>query len=241
MRFGLISDIHGNLVALRTVLDRLGAVDQYWCLGDVVGYGPEPEECVQTLLDLDHVVVVGNHDAAAVGLISTREFNGEARRALEWTARRLSRESVAYLKSAPEQLSRNEILLVHGSPRDPIWEYMTTTQQATEVLGVTDSPYIFVGHTHVPLVFTQDRQGQVVASAPRDRTLLKLGADRLILNPGSVGQPRDGDPRAAYAVVDSDNMTVELHRVEYDVAETQRRMRAAGSSEWLVQRLQHGR
>ncbi|MDP9382464.1 MAG: metallophosphatase family protein [Chloroflexota bacterium] len=241
MRFGVISDIHGNLVALQTVLERMGPVDQYWCLGDVVGYGPEPEECVQTLLDLDHVVVMGNHDAAAVGVISARDFNGEARRALEWTARQLSRESAAYLKAAPEQLPRNEILLVHGSPRDPIWEYLTSTEQAREVFGETNNPYTFVGHTHVPLVFLQDREGRVLSGTPRDQMLLKLGAERMIVNAGSVGQPRDGDPRAAYAVVDSEAMSVEFHRIEYDVAETQRRMRAAGASPWLIERLKYGR
>ncbi|MDP9350125.1 MAG: metallophosphatase family protein [Chloroflexota bacterium] len=241
MRFGIISDIHGNLVALQTVLDSMGSVDQYWCLGDVVGYGPDPEECVQTLLDLDHVVVMGNHDAAAVGVISPRSFNGEARRALEWTTRQLGRESLSYLKSMPEQLPRNEILLVHGTPRDPIWEYLTSVEQAREVFSGMENAYTFVGHTHVPLVFVQDRDGQVLAGTPQDGMLLKLASERVLVNPGSVGQPRDGDPRAAYAVVDSEQMTVEFHRVEYDIAETQKRMRAAGASGWLTERLAYGR
>lgn len=241
MRFGVISDIHGNLVALQQVLESMGLVDQYWCLGDVVGYGPEPEECVQTLLDLDHVVVMGNHDAAAAGVISTRSFNGEARRAIEWTTRQLGRESLAYIKGMPEQLPRSEILLVHGTPRDPIWEYLTTVEQAREVFSSMENAYTFVGHTHVPLVFVQDRDGQVLAGTPQDGMLLKLASERVLVNPGSVGQPRDGDPRAAYAVVDSEAMTVEFHRVEYDITETQKRMRSSGASEWLTERLGYGR
>lgn len=241
MRFGIISDIHANLVALQQVLESMGTVDQYWCLGDVVGYGPEPEECVQTLLDLDHVVVMGNHDAAAVGIISARSFNSEARRAIEWTSRQLSRESLNYIKGMPEQLPQNEILLVHGTPRDPIWEYLTTTEQAREIFAGIDNPYTFVGHTHVPLVCVQDRDGRVLAGTPEDGMLMRLASERVIANPGSVGQPRDGDPRAAFAIVDSDQMIVEFHRVEYDIAETQKRMRAAGASEWLTERLAYGR
>lgn len=241
MRFGVISDIHGNLQALEAVLLDMGEVDQYWCLGDVVGYGPEPNECVQVLLDLDHVVVMGNHDAAAVGVLSPRDFNGEARRALQWTARELKREHAAYLKAAPKHLPRNEILLVHGSPRDPLWEYVTSPDQAGEIFAATDASYTFVGHTHVPLVFVLGRDGTVGYGTPRDKMLLRLESDRLIVNAGSVGQPRDGDPRAAYAIVDSADMTVEFHRVSYDVAETQRRMRQVGASEWLTERLAHGR
>ena len=241
MRFGVISDIHGNYVALRTVLSELEGVDQVWCLGDIVGYGPEPNECVEALLDLDHVVVMGNHDAAAVGVLSTRDFNGEARRALEWTARQLTRDSAAYLRAAPERLERNELLLVHGSPREPLWEYVTSSQQAEEILADVEAMYTFVGHTHVPVVFLQGEDGRVQAGVPGDEMSLELGPDRLLINPGSVGQPRDGDPRAAYAVVDSERSVVEFHRAEYDIAETQKRMRAAGASEWLMQRLAYGR
>ncbi|MDQ3326944.1 MAG: metallophosphatase family protein [Chloroflexota bacterium] len=241
MRFGVISDIHANLVALQAVLQDMGPVDQYWCLGDVVGYGPSPNECVQTLLDLDHVLVMGNHDAAAVGVLSPRDFNGEARRALEWTSRTLDRENAAYLKAAPEQLTRSEILLVHGSPREPLWEYITNVEQANENFAITVNPYTFVGHTHVPLVFLQDREGNAMSGTPEDDMRLHLAAERMFINPGSVGQPRDGDPRAAYAIVDDEQMHVVFRRVEYDIRETQSAMKAVGASPWLMERIAYGR
>lgn len=241
MRFGVFSDIHANLVALEAVLQHMGPVDQFWCLGDVVGYGPSPNECVQTLLDLDHIIVMGNHDAAAVGALSPRDFNGEARRALEWTARTLDPECNTYLRSAPEQLTRNELLLVHGSPREPLWEYITTVEQAQEIFAITDNPYTFVGHTHVPLVFLLDREGNTLSGTPGDGMLLRLAGERMLINPGSVGQPRDGDPRAAYAIVDDEQMQVEFHRVEYDIAKTQSDMRAVGASTWLIERIAYGR
>ncbi|MBA2362907.1 MAG: metallophosphoesterase family protein [Chloroflexia bacterium] len=241
MRFGVFSDIHANLVALQAVLQDMGPVDQYWCLGDVVGYGPSPNECVQALLDLDHVLVMGNHDAAAVGVLSPRDFNGEARRALEWTARTLARDSMAYLKAAPEQLTRGEILLVHGSPREPLWEYITNVEQAQGNFAVTENPYTFIGHTHVPLVFLLDREGHALSGTPEDGMLLRLAGERMLINPGSVGQPRDGDPRASYAIVDNEQMHVEFHRVEYDIPETQSAMKAMGASPWLMERIAYGR
>jgi predicted phosphodiesterase len=241
MRFGVISDIHGNLVALEAVLADMGDVDQLWCLGDVVGYGPQPNECMELLLDSDHVAVMGNHDAAAVGLIPARSFNGEARRALEWTARRLTKEHKAYLKGLPERLEHNQVLLVHGSPLDPVWEYITTREQASDALAASSSPYVFVGHTHLAAVYVEDADGRVLAAAPTPDTELPLGERKALVNPGSVGQPRDGDARAAYAVVDSEEPRVEFHRVEYDIPEAQRRMRAAGASDWLTERLQYGR
>ncbi|MDQ3855340.1 MAG: metallophosphatase family protein [Chloroflexota bacterium] len=237
----MISDIHANLVALEAVLTDMGQVDQYWCLGDVVGYGPEPNECIQALLELDHVIVVGNHDAGAVGRISVRDFNGEARRAIEWTSRQLDKDGVAYLRSAPEKLERNDVMLVHGSPRDPIWEYITTPEQAGDAFADSERAYVLAGHTHLQTVFVQDSSGTVFPGIPADDMMLRLGAERVLINPGSVGQPRDGDPRAAYAIVESRSRHVEFHRVEYDIAETQRRMRAAGMSEWLTARLAHGR
>lgn len=241
MRFAVISDIHANLVAFEAVIDGVGAVDQYWCLGDVVGYGPQPNECVERLLELDHVVIMGNHDAAAIGQVSAREFNTEARKAITWTAKQLSKTSIDYLKAAPEHLSHDEVLLVHGSPRDPIWEYITTPEQAAAAFAVATQPYIFVGHTHVPMVFVEDSEGNILDGVPGDGIMLHLASQRLLLNPGSVGQPRDGDPRAAYAIVDSDLRQVEFHRIDYDIGEAQRRMQDVGASEWLTARLAHGR
>ncbi len=241
MRFGLLGDIHANLVALDAVLADMGPVDQYWCLGDVVGYGPQPSECIERLCELDHVVVMGNHDAAAIGRISARSFNGDARRAIEWTSRQLDRSDSSYIRGMPDKLQHDQVLLVHASPSDPLWEYITSTSQAAEAFESTDAPYTFVGHTHIPLVFLLDAQGTILPGTPSDKMLLRLGNERLLINPGSVGQPRDGDPRAAYAIIDTGTATVEFHRVEYDILEAQTRMQNVGASEWLTERLAYGR
>lgn len=241
MRFGIISDIHANLVAFDTVLSEMDGIDQYWCLGDIVGYGPQPNECVERLLELDHVAILGNHDAAAIGKASTRAFNGEARRAIEWTGRQLTKENGKYLKSLPETMEHDQVLLVHGSPRDPIWEYITTVEQAAEAFADTSAPYILIGHTHIPMVYVRDSHGKIYDGVPETNTSLRLGNERILINPGSVGQPRDGDPRAAYAVIDSDKLMVEFHRVEYDIERVQKVMRKVGASEWLASRLSYGR
>jgi len=241
LRFGIISDIHANLVALQAVLEDMGDVDQYWCLGDVVGYGPQPNECIDLLRELDHVVVMGNHDAAAAGVISMREFNSDARRSIQWTIRQLRDDNMKYLKEMPEHLEHEHVYLVHGSPSDPIWEYILTPEQAQEAFNFTKQQIIFVGHSHIQMVFAHRKEGEPIAGRPEDDYALRIGSNRMLINPGSVGQPRDGDPRAAYAILDVDRELIEFHRVQYDIEKTQQMMRAIGSSEWLIQRLSYGR
>ncbi len=242
MRYAIIADVHGNLTAFEAVLDdmeRRGGVDEIWCLGDVVGYGPDPHECLERLRQYNHVCVAGNHDWAAIGKISIADFNPDAALACQWTTGQLNKKDVRYLEKLPLALDRDIFKLVHGSPREPIWEYIMSTGIARENFSFFQSPYCLVGHTHVPLVFKEE-DGSCTFSRLVDNIGLALGESRLIINPGGVGQPRDGDPRASYALYDSDTKMVRLYRITYDIAAVQDRMMRKGLPVRLAVRLQHG-
>lgn len=241
MRVLVLSDIHANLTALEAVLADAGVVDAIWCLGDLVGYGPDPNECIQRLQWLPNLsCLVGNHDAAVLGRLDLFTFNTEARQALLWTQNVLKPKNREYLDSLPERLVVGSVTLVHGSPRLPIWEYLLDTYNATQNFAYFDTPYCFVGHSHLPVIY-QMVDGRIHADLiiPKERESIAL-RPRAILNPGSVGQPRDRDPRAAYAIFNPDELTWELHRVPYDIAAVQARMRAAGLPERHIQRLSDG-
>jgi diadenosine tetraphosphatase ApaH/serine/threonine PP2A family protein phosphatase len=243
MRYAIMADIHANLTAFQAVLDdieRGGGVDELWCLGDVVGYGPEPHECVERLRRHRHVCVAGNHDWGAIGKISTADFNPDAAFACQWTSQQLSPEDTRYLENLPLAVEKDTFTLVHGSPREPIWEYVISPSIAQENFSFFQSPYCLVGHSHVPLVFKEEGD-TCTFSRLVDNIGLALGESRLILNPGGVGQPRDGDPRASYAIYDSDTRMLRLHRVPYDIADTQDKMMAKGLPVRLAVRLQYGR
>lgn len=243
MRYLIIADIHSNLAAFRAVLDDAGGrggVEEVWSLGDIVGYGPEPNECIELLRQYKHVCLVGNHDWAAIGKIDTAEFNRDAAVACEWTAKQLRPENVKYIENLPLVIEKDDFTLAHGSPRQPIWEYLLSTGSATENFAFFDSPFCLVGHSHVPLVFKQNETG-ICSLNPLSTTVgLVLGKNRLIINPGGVGQPRDGDPRASYAVYDSEARTVRLYRISYNISVTQARMMEHGLPMSLVMRLNHG-
>jgi diadenosine tetraphosphatase ApaH/serine/threonine PP2A family protein phosphatase len=241
MRIAVISDIHSNLRALDAVLDSIGSVDALWQLGDIVGYGPEPDAVVARLESLGAIGVRGNHDAAAAGDVSTEEFNVDGRLALEWTRARMSPETSAYLAALPECRipDGTDFTLVHGSPRNPIWEYLTDTWLARENLSAFGTPFCLTGHTHVPRVLGESR-GHVKPIAVAPGTRVDLDSGRVFLNPGSVGQPRDGDPRASFMVVDTDARYVVWHRVDYDVEATQKLMLASGLPPSLARRLSFG-
>ena len=243
MRVAVISDVHSNLEALSAVMDDAaarGAIDEAWCLGDMVGYGPDPTACLDVLLSMNHVMVPGNHDLAAVGKLSLAEFNPYAAAACRWTAEALTPEHRAMLASLPAIVERGPFTLVHGSPRNPAWEYVTTPAAARACLEHVNTPNCMVGHTHLPMVFrlTDDR---MIGDRAMDGQVVSLAVGRLALNPGGVGQPRDGDPRACYAIYDWESATVEFRRVPYDFATTQRKMRQAGLPEYLAERLRYGR
>jgi diadenosine tetraphosphatase ApaH/serine/threonine PP2A family protein phosphatase len=239
VRIAVLSDIHANLVALDAVLAAIGAVDAVWHLGDVVGYGPDPDGVVSRLVGVGAVGVRGNHDAAAVGGSEIDWFNPEARAAMEWTRDAISTETREWLAALPLRHVDAAFTLVHGSPRDPIWEYVTTPTIARAGLSAIGTAHGLHGHTHVPVVFTEV-DGRMRTLAPRAGNTVALGEGRTLLNPGSVGQPRDGDARASYLVLDTDARTATWGRVPYDIDAVGSMIRAAGLPARLADRLRVG-
>jgi diadenosine tetraphosphatase ApaH/serine/threonine PP2A family protein phosphatase len=235
-----VSDVHGNLPALCTVLDDLGSVDRLVCLGDFVGYGPWPNECVALLREHDVTSIAGNHDLAAIGALPTDEFNPDAAYAAAWTTDQLDDETRRYLESLAPFAETEGITLAHGSPREPVWEYLLSLETAAASFGRFTTQLCLVGHSHVPCLFVQDPREGIGGTYAEPGSRYSLGAGRCIANPGSVGQPRDRDPRAAYAVYDSEQAVLEWHRVDYDIAATQRRMREVGLPRYLIDRLSQG-
>lgn len=240
MRILVIADVHSNLVALEAVLDSVGSVDAVWHLGDVVGYGPEPNAVISRLRSLGGVGVRGNHDVATLGGPEIREFNSDARRAIEWTQGVLEPAARAWLAELPERLTLGECSLVHGSLRDPIWEYLVGDRVAAANLDLLTTTCGLHGHTHFPTAYRRETDGQVSSISPSDGTMVKLGDRRVLANPGSVGQPRDRDPRASALVVDLGKRELTWHRVAYDIGATQDAMRRHGLPARLVERLQLG-
>lgn len=241
MRVLIISDIHANFVALETVLRDAGQFDAVWCLGDLVGYGPSPNECVELVRQLPNLIcLVGNHDKAVLGEIDINVFNGDARMAIEWTQRTVTPENRDYLKSLQPQDLSWPYTMVHGSPRQPVWEYILDRYVAEENFALFDTNYCLVGHTHVPVVYHLLPDGECVEEAPDYAAPRPLRSERLIINPGSVGQPRDNNPEAAYAILHPYEAVWEYRRVAYDIAATQARMRAVRLPERLVSRLAYG-
>ncbi len=239
MRIAVLADIHANLPALEAVLTALGSVDAVWHLGDVVGYGPQPDEVVARLKGLGAVGVRGNHDAAALDLEMAEWFNPDARRAIEWTAGRIDGATRAWLGALPDRHESQGMTLVHGSPRDPTWEYVITGSDAQANLPAFQTAHLLLGHTHIPIAFRANA-GRMETRAPRDGASLTLDDRRVLANPGSVGQPRDGDPRASAMVLDTATSTLTWRRVAYPIAVTQAAMRAAGLPARLVARLERG-
>ncbi len=243
MRFAILGDIHANLAAFEAVLEDIehsGGFDEIWCLGDVVGYGPEPHACIEILQQYKHICVAGNHDWAAIGKIDTSDFNPDAARADEWTAQQLNTSDVNYLRNLPVKLTRGDFTLVHGSPRQPIWEYLLSVEGAHDNFGYFDTKFCLVGHSHVPLIFRDNENDSCVVAKAPDFLRLEVENQRLIINPGSVGQPRDGDPRASYAVYDSDAQAIYHYRVNYDINITQKKMIEYKLPLPLVLRLNNG-
>lgn len=239
----VISDVHANLTALEAVLEDADQVDfeAVWCLGDLVGYGPDPNECIETVHGLSNLVcLIGNHDQAALGKIPLERFNEDAREAADWTQRQLTEPNEAYLLSLPSRVSFDNYTLAHGSPRQPVWEYILDPHTAHMNFEAFETDYCLVGHSHLPLVFYRSlNNGDTeIRTVPRQEALQM--EPRMILNPGSVGQPRDMDPRAAYAFLDTESCSWLPKRVEYDITQVQRRMIEAGLPERQALRLMSG-
>jgi len=238
----LVSDVHANLVALEAVLTAAPSVDAIWNLGDTVGYGPRPHECLELLSGLGAApVLAGNHDLACIGAVDLAEFNPVAQAACRWTAGRLGPEDRAHLAALPSSTTEDGVTLAHASPRDPVWEYVASASIAAANFPLFETRVCFVGHTHRPLRATLDPGTRSVDVYPLgDQETVDLLAGRHLLNPGSVGQPRDGDPRAAFAVLDTDRGTLTARRAAYDVRRTQAQMAAAGLPPVLAARLSRG-
>jgi predicted phosphodiesterase len=239
VRIAVLSDIHSNLVALDAVLAAAGEVDAVWHLGDVVGYGPEPDAVVARLAEIGAIGVRGNHDAAAAGGSEIDWFNPDAKAAMEWTREAISATTRDWLAALPLRRMETSFTLVHGSPRDPIWEYVTSAALARAGLSAISTEHGLHGHTHVPIAFTMV-DGRMRTLAPRAGNMVALGEGRMLLNPGSVGQPRDHDPRASYLVLDVGAGTATWGRVAYDFDAVGASMRAAGLPPRLADRLRVG-
>lgn len=242
MRTLIISDVHANFTALNAVLEDAAPYDRVWCLGDMVGYGPDPNECIERIKTLPALKCVkGNHDAAILGEIDPAAFNDEARASLEWMDSRLAPENFQWLETLGERLVFDEITIAHGSPRNPVWEYVMDLGTARENMSEFDTQFCLVGHTHIPYLFQMDQD-----TVKSTRLYLKPAGEtftlnhKCIINPGSVGQPRDHDPRSSYMIFDDEDDSWVFHRVEYDYEQVQKRILAARLPPRHASRLSQG-
>ncbi|MEO0082645.1 MAG: metallophosphoesterase family protein [candidate division WOR-3 bacterium] len=242
MRIGIFSDVHANLEALEAVLDflRTQGATRFICCGDIVGYGPDPAACIELVRSLRGPVVAGNHDRGVLGRVAAADFNRAAREALSWTARQLADDDLAYLDSLP-LVDRFDILhLVHSSPSAPErWDYVFTVQDAGEEMSFFETCVCVIGHSHYPFI-VERRQTELPRLVGNYSTELRPNA-KYVINAGSVGQPRDGDPRACCLVFDTDARAISFHRVDYNIPKVQAKILRAGLPEFLATRLSLGR
>jgi len=241
MRIAVFSDIHANLAALEAVLEAIDAEapDELWCLGDLIGYGPKPNECTAVVRERADVCLCGNHDLGIIGSIDLNEFSGDAGFAARWTMDVLEPDARAFIETLEPTGRADGVALYHGSARDPVWEYVLSGDAAYATLRLTQEQIVLVGHSHVALEVRLHEllvEGGLAAAGTR----LDLADARWVMNPGSVGQPRDGDPRAAWMLLDLDSQHAEFRRVDYDIERTQSEMRAVGLPDALVTRLASG-
>jgi predicted phosphodiesterase len=243
VRLAVISDIHANLYALETVLASIDEdpPDAIWCLGDLVGYGPHPNECTRIVAERAALCLIGNHDLVALGsaAVDLAEFNPEAAAAARWTQEKLNDESREFLQTLEPSAVSEGVEMFHASPRDPVWEYVLTPAAAVAALELTEAPVVLVGHSHIALAIAL-ADGELAGGLAAGGSRYDLRGGRWLLNPGSVGQPRDGDPRAAYLMLDLDKQLAEFRRLEYPIERTQADMRAEGLPEPLAARLELG-
>jgi predicted phosphodiesterase len=247
LRVAVLSDVHSNLPALEAVLETVekAGVDQLWCLGDLVGYGADPDACTALVRERSEVCLVGNHDLAVLGELDITSFSETAKVAVEWTREEASEETIGFLGGLAPALDHDGFGLFHASPRDPIWEYVLSIDQAEAGLDAQEQRIGLIGHSHVALFFTRPqggpRPGYAHGAQAGDGALLDIVDGAWLINPGSVGQPRDGDPRAAWVELDTDEWTARFHRVPYDIAAAAASILAAGLPDALAERLAIGR
>jgi diadenosine tetraphosphatase ApaH/serine/threonine PP2A family protein phosphatase len=246
LRAAVLSDVHSNQPALEAVLTAVeeAGVDELWCLGDVVGYGAQPDACAELIRERCEVCLVGNHDLAVLGGLDISSFSETAAAAVEWTRENASAATLEFLRELAPAGSRAGIDLFHASPRDPVWEYVLSFDQAEEGLDALKQRIGLIGHSHISLFFSRSdgaRSSDVQGAQAGDGAVLGLESGVWLLNPGSVGQPRDGDPRAAWLELDTEAWTAHFHRVPYDVATAAETILAAGLPSQLGERLEVGR
>jgi diadenosine tetraphosphatase ApaH/serine/threonine PP2A family protein phosphatase len=241
-RVAIVSDVHGNLPAFQAVLEdvRSAEADSIWCLGDLVGYGAQPDECVQLARERCELCLAGNHDLVVTGEIDINDFSHAAAAAAEWTREHIASESLDYLRSLDPTDDGRAIGLYHASPRDPVWEYVLSTIQAGECIDLMAPRLGAIGHSHVALFFHRADDSGVVGAQARDGMRLDLSSGEWLINPGGVGQPRDGDPRAAWLLLDTQDWTAAWHRVEYPIEAAAEAIRDAGLPAVLAERLYTG-
>jgi len=242
MKVAVISDIHANRHAFEATLDAIADSDasELWCLGDLVGYGAEPDACVELAREHAAVCLAGNHDLAVTGEIPLDEFSRGASVAAQWTREVIAPANLAFLEGLEPQGEEASVGLYHASPRDPVWEYVLSTLLADLCLDAQSNRICLIGHSHVALSFVR-HEGELATGEPRrDGARLDITMGEWLLNPGSVGQPRDGDRRASWLLIDLDDMAASFHRAEYDVAGAAAAIRAARLPDSLAERLEYG-
>jgi predicted phosphodiesterase len=240
VKVAVIADIHSNLEALEAILADAKNLKETWCLGDVVGYGPNPNECCEIIKERAKHCVAGNHDRGVLGKIEISWFNTWAIEAIKVTRKILEEKNKNFLENLTTIKKLGEIVLVHGSVKNPLTDYIFETHQAEENFSSFGERICFVGHTHYPVIFV--KENGIVEIVPHFQKKIKFKKDcRYIINPGAVGQPRDGDWRASYGIFDNQSLTFEWKRVEYPVKKTQEKMKQLGLPQFLIQRLSLGR
>jgi diadenosine tetraphosphatase ApaH/serine/threonine PP2A family protein phosphatase len=246
LRAAVLSDIHSNRQALEAVLAEVdgAGIEQVWCLGDMVGYGADPDACTALVSEHASVCLVGNHDLAVLGALDISTFSEAAAAAVGWTRENVSETTLEFLRSLEPTASQNGVGLAHASPRDPVWEYVLSTDQADAGLDAQEERVGLIGHSHVALFFVRaaaEARGHTQGAQASDGAEIEIGDGEWLLNPGSVGQPRDGDPRAAWLELDTERWLARYHRVAYDVEGAAAAIREAGLPEVLAERLEVGR
>jgi predicted phosphodiesterase len=242
MLLGIISDIHSNLEALQVVLGQLGQMEKIICLGDIVGYGPNPNECTEIIQEKNIISIAGNHDKAAVGELDTRWFNDQAKKAIAWTSTQLTPSNQQYLKELPLTLEFTDFQIVHGGLGNPLEEYISNLSEALGTFALMEKQLCFVGHSHNPLIVAEQMDGQYTCCDLADKQVVFTDDyKKIIINVGGVGQPRDGDPRASFGVYDSEKKEFTLQRIAYDIETVQAKMETVGLPENLITRLSYGK
>jgi predicted phosphodiesterase len=241
LRLAIISDVHSNLQALEAVMADIGPQDpdQVWCLGDVVGYGADPDRCVAEVAELTELCLAGNHDLVVRGDLNVEYFAAAAGQAARWTAKVIKPETRRFLEGLSPLAQREDLGLYHASPRDPVWEYVLSVQQASDCLDVQSCRVCLIGHSHVACYFHREGRDTIGEQAPAG-AVLDVAAGEWLINPGSVGQPRDGDARASYLMLDTGSWTATFHRVEYDIEAAATAIIDAGLPRGLAERLYEG-